>query len=39
MSRGGIASKPQITNMVLRLEQQCQPPNQGCWLVTEVSDV
>ena len=39
MSRGGIASKPQITNMGLRLEQLRRPPNQGCWLVTEVSDV
>lgn len=38
MSRNGIAEPP-VTRMVLRLEQQRRPPNQDCWLITEILDV
>lgn len=38
MSRAGVAAPP-VTRMVIRLEQQRRPPNQGCWLVREVLDV
>ena len=36
--RSGIA-EPASVRMVMRLEQQRRPPNQGCWLVREVLDV
>ena len=39
MVRQAVAAQPPTTNMVLRLEQQRRPPNQGCWLVREVLDV
>jgi len=38
MERGGVANPP-VVNMVMRLEQQRRPPNQGCWLVKEIMDV
>jgi hypothetical protein len=38
MNRTGVAAAPPITNMVVRLEQQRRPPNQGCWLVREILD-
>jgi hypothetical protein len=38
IERNGVAAPP-ITNMVLRLEQQRRPPNQGCWMVREILDV
>ena len=39
MERGGIVRDPPPVHMVMRLEQQRRPPNQGCWLVCEVLDV
>jgi hypothetical protein len=39
IERNGIASEPRITHMVVRLEQQRRPPNQNCWLITEMMDV
>uniref|UniRef100_A0A7R9ZSE5 Uncharacterized protein n=1 Tax=Craspedostauros australis TaxID=1486917 RepID=A0A7R9ZSE5_9STRA len=39
MVRQGIVSEPPEVRMVMRLEQQRRPPNQGCWLVKEVLDV
>lgn len=39
LDRAQIEDKPPVTHMVLRLEQQRRPPNQGCWLVREVLDV
>jgi hypothetical protein len=39
MDRQGVSSAPPITHMVIRLEQQRRPPQQGCWLVREVLDV
>ncbi|CAB9501021.1 expressed unknown protein [Seminavis robusta] len=39
MERSGIAPEPPVTHMVIRLEQQRRPPNQHCWLVTEIMDV
>ena len=38
MGRNGVA-EPQVIDMVMRLEQQRRPPNQGCWLVREIIDV
>lgn len=37
--RNGVAAEPPVTQMVLRLEQQRRPPNQGCWMVREILDV
>eukprot|EP00977_Amphora_coffeiformis_P012827 scaffold3240_cov187-Amphora_coffeaeformis.AAC.22 len=39
MERKGVVATPAAVHMVLRLEQQRRPPNQGCWLVREVLDV
>lgn len=39
MERQGVSSTPVTHYMVLRLEQQRRPPQQGCWLVREVLDV
>lgn len=36
--KAGVSAPP-ITNMVLPLEQQRRPPNQGCWMVKEIIDV
>ena len=38
MNRTGVAEPP-TTHVVMRLEQQRRPPNQGCWLVREILDV
>jgi hypothetical protein len=38
MNRTGVAVAPPITSMVVRLEQQRRPRNQGCWLVREILD-
>ena len=38
MERRGIADVP-VTQMVIRLEQQRRPPNQDCWLISEILDV
>ena len=38
MQRGGIADPP-VIQMVIRLEQQRRPPNQDCWLISEILDV
>merc|ERR1740139_999657 len=37
--KDGVATLPQVTEMVIRLERQRRPPVQGCWLVREVLDV
>lgn len=37
LDRSGVASPPQ-TQMILRLEEQRRPPQQGCWLVKEIMD-
>jgi hypothetical protein len=39
MERNGVAEQPPVTHMVLRVEEQRRPPDQGCWLVREVLDV
>lgn len=39
IDRQGITSLLPKTYMVVRLEQQRRPPEQGCWLVKEVLDV
>ena len=39
MDRQGVTSDLPVTNMVMRLEQQRRPPNQGCWLICELMDV
>lgn len=39
MARGGVASSPPTTHMVMRLEKQRRPPHQACWMVREIMDV
>jgi len=39
MIRSGVAQTPPVIDMVIRLEQQRRPPNQGCWMIYEVLDV
>jgi hypothetical protein len=39
MIRGGVASSPPTTHMVMRLEEQRRPPHQACWMVREIMDV
>lgn len=39
MERQGVSAAPPVSHMVIRLEQQRRPPQQGCWLVREVLDV
>ena len=38
IQRSGVFDPPSV-HMVMRLEQQRRPPNQGCWLVREILDV
>ena len=38
MERSGVSEPPPV-HIVMRLEQQRRPPNEGCWLVREVLDV